>query len=118
MKLILMTVVLMSSFSALASPLMLKCNINKSIITLNVESLVKLGCSTGSFIKNGEIKKRYNVELCNGSEASGNLEVLAANHWVETATFSTLPGSEFHCYLWRDIVVSGCNPHGHNPNCH
>ena len=117
MKMILMNVVLMTSFSAFASPLLLKCRINKAAVTLNVESMSIQGCAKGTFVKNDEIKKRYNVELCNGNEASGNLEVFASGQWIETATFSTQPGSEFHCYLWRDIVVTGCNPHGHNPNC-
>lgn len=117
MKMVLMTVFLLTSASAFANPLILKCTINQKRVSLNVQHLSGAGCHTDEIkTLNGQVKSKYKVEVCDGSEAKGTLEVEAAsNQWIEVASFSA-PGS---CYLWREIATSTepCRRYGHNQNC-
>lgn len=117
MKLILMSFLLLTTTGVWASPLHLKCTINKKLVVLSVEHLSGRGCHQDQLeTLNGQIKSRYDVEVCNGLTASGNLDVLINNNWETVAEFSTAKGD---CYLWRDIVTTNepCRRYGHNQNC-
>lgn len=120
MKLILMSVLLLSTAGVWANPLLLKCTINKKLVVLNVDHLSAVGCHQDQIkVLNGQIMSRYSVEVCDGSEANGNLDVLVNNNWMTVSNFSTHGSSDGHCYLWREIATSTntCRRYGHNQNC-
>jgi hypothetical protein len=117
MKLILMSFLLLTTAGVWASPLHLKCTINKKLVVLDVEHLSGPGCHQDQIVTlNGQLKSRYDVEVCDGLEATGNLDVLVNQHWLTVTEFSTQRGD---CYLWREIVTTTtpCRRYGHNQNC-
>lgn len=105
------TMFLMSS-SIWAANLNLNCTINKTMIILDVESLVSNGCESGILEHNlGAVKARYNVTLCNGKSAEGTLEVHTQNGWQPVEDFST----DKNCRLYRPIQTrpNPCDRYGH-----
>ena len=98
-KLILGLVMMVGAQMASASDLQLKCQNQMGRLVLNIQSLVAGNtCQSGDFQVNA--RTRYSIELCNGTDAEGVLEILDINNtWVEVEKFSTAK----NCYLWRPI---------------
>ena len=101
--------VILSTHTAWASPLLLKCRINQASTVINVESMIANGCKTEVFNKNQDLlQTRYTVTLCDAQQAEGVVEVMnSQNQWIEVADFST----QKNCYLFRNIETDyNCKP--------
>ncbi len=100
-KMIISTVLLLSSLSLYAAPLILKCNTSNGQIRVNIQSLVGDGCNFDRF-RYGE-DKRYSIELCDGVDATGVVEVLDIDgNWIVAEELST----EVNCRTWRNISTN------------
>lgn len=120
MKTLLAFSLLLMSSMTWANPLLLKCNLNRQHLTvLNVEDLVSNDCQSKVVtVLSGHIKTRYNITLCQGTEAEGTIEALSSDgNWFAVGDFST----EKNCYLYRNIATNyPCGTpsrHGHNGGC-
>jgi hypothetical protein len=113
MKKLVIGLMLMVSIQVVnAADLQLKCNSEMGRFVINIQKLVGSGCQVGDVEFNP--RTRYHIELCNGVDAKGVLEVLdITNTWVEVEMFSTAK----NCYLWRPISTSNScrmDRHAHN----
>ncbi|GEM_PF-6694805 len=118
MKIALFASLLLSTSMTWANPLIMSCIVNRESVSIDVESLVSNSCESKSVIvMNGQLKTKYNINLCYGNHAEGTIEVSdAQGRWFLIDQFST----DHNCTLFRKIATSyPCRPsrYSHTGGC-
>jgi len=90
-KIMISFTMLLSTLSAYGSQETLNCNSSRSgSFRMNIERLAHRGCHSGIITYSSTASFRYNVEVCDGVDATGFIEVLDLNgDWIATEKFST-----------------------------